>query len=194
MPIWEIVVLAAAVSMDAFAVAVCKGVEMPGYRLGQSVTVGLWFGGFQALMPVLGFFLGALFGSLVDSFDHWIVMLILVAIGYKALQESYRGDGDNDGAGKDSASGESGLRAAVMFPLAVATAIDASAVGMTLAFRRVGIALPAALIGCITFVITGAGVWIGRRFGERFGKNAERVGGVALILLGIKALADHFMG
>ncbi|MDR0396318.1 MAG: manganese efflux pump MntP family protein [Oscillospiraceae bacterium] len=194
MAIWEIVVLAAAVSMDAFAVAVCKGVALPRYRLRQSVTAGLWFGGFQALMPTLGFFLGALFGLLLDSFDHWIAMLILVAIGYNTLRGSFAEEEPEEGedAGEDTAEDE--MRPAAMFPLAVATSIDAFAVGITLAFRRVDIVFPAALIGTTTFAMAGAGVWIGRRFGERFGKTAERAGGIILILLGVKVLADHIWG
>ncbi|GHU67215.1 putative manganese efflux pump MntP [Clostridia bacterium] len=192
MAIWEILVLSAALAMDAFAVSVCKGVALPRYRLKQSVTVGLWFGGFQALMPALGYLLGALFGSLVNSFDHWIAMLILVAIGYKTLRDSFSDEPDEDACDPDDEDCE--LRPKAMLPLAVATSIDAFAVGITFAFRGVNIALPVSLIGVITFALAGAGVWIGHRFGTRFGKNAERAGGIVLILLGIKVLVDHLLG
>ncbi|MDR2656644.1 MAG: manganese efflux pump MntP family protein [Oscillospiraceae bacterium] len=188
MPIWEITALALALAMDAFAVSVCKGVAQARYNVKHSIIVGLWFGGFQALMPALGFTVGALFGTLVDSFDHWIAMLILVATGYKTLRDSLDSDDDsNDGSGDD------GLRPRVMFPLAVATAIDAFAVGITLAFRNVDIVLPAVIIGGITFALSGLGVWLGHRSGERFGKNAERAGGIVLITLGVKVVLDHLM-
>lgn len=178
----ELILLAAGLSMDAFAVAVCKGLAMKKAGAGACVTVGVWFGGFQALMPIAGYLLGVGFKDYISAFDHWVAFVLLGLIGANMLREAVWG-GDEDA--------EDSLSVRSMFPLAVATSIDALAVGVTFAFVGVNIVLAVALIGFITFAISSAGVRIGNIFGAKYKKKAEIAGGVILILLGVKILLEH---
>lgn len=183
MGLWELFVLAIGLSMDAFAVAICKGLSIREIRWKQCALVGLYFGAFQAGMPLLGYALGVQFKDFIVSIDHWIAFVLLGIIGGKMIKESLEsGEADEQ---SDS------LRFGVMVQLAVATSIDALAVGVTFAFLNVDI-IPAVLfIGVITFVCSFAGVKIGNVFGARFKKKAEFFGGVILVLMGIKILLEH---
>ena len=181
----ELAFLALGVSMDAFAVSICKGLAAPKARLREMATCGVWFGGFQALMPLIGFFLGALFYNAISAFDHWIACGLLVLIGGNMLKE---------GLEKCECCEETdaGFGFKTMFVMAVATSIDALAVGISLAMAgNVNIWAAIALIGVVTCVMSGLGVKIGNVFGSRFKKKAEIAGGVILILLGLKILLEH---
>ena len=182
MSVIELIILAAGLAMDAFAVSICKGLSVRKYRKGRSVTAGLYFGGFQALMPVIGWLLGRQFESLIKSVDHWIAFALLALIGANMIRESFKKD-DNDI--NDSFS----LK--VMLPLAVATSIDALAVGVTFAFLNVNIVIAALTIGVITFGFSAAGVKIGNVFGAKYKSKAELAGGIALIVIGTKILIEH---
>ena len=173
---WELVVTAIGLSMDAFAVAVCKGLSLRNLRWRQCAVVGLYFGAFQAIMPLIGYFLGVQFREYITSVDHWIAFVLLALIGAKMLHEALSG-------GEEAGSNDASLSFRAMLPLAVATSIDALAVGVTFAFLRVQIVPAVASIGAITFALSFAGVKIGNVFGDRFEKKAEICGGVILILL-----------
>ena len=177
---WELVVTA----MDAFAVAVCKGLSLRNLRWRQCAVVGLYFGAFQAIMPLIGYFLGVQFREYITSVDHWIAFVLLALIGAKMLHEALSG-------GEEAGSNDASLSFRAMLPLAVATSIDALAVGVTFAFLRVQIVPAVASIGAITFALSFAGVKIGNVFGDRFEKKAEICGGVILILIGAKILLEH---
>ena len=181
----ELFLLAVGLSMDAFAVSVCKGLSVKKAGLKESAVCGVWFGGFQALMPVIGFFLGALFADAIKSFDHWVAFGLLAIIGANMLKEAFSTDCDCEENNAD-------FTAKTMFVMAVATSIDALAVGISLAMAGdVNIALAALLIGVTTFLLSGLGVKIGNLFGNRFEKKAQIAGGVILILLGLKILLEH---
>ena len=185
MEIWELFLVAVSLSMDAFAVSVCKGLSVKKLRPRHCATAGLYFGGFQALMPLLGWLLGRQFESLIKSIDHWIAFVLLALIGANMIREAL---GDEEDV-NDSFSFKT------MLPLAVATSIDALAVGVTFAFLEVQILPAILLIGCTTFVLSAAGVKIGNVFGSGLHSKAEIAGGVILILLGIKILIEHvFVG
>ena len=185
--LWELLLTGIALSMDAFAVSVCKGLAMRRLRPGRAAIVGLYFGGFQALMPLIGYFLGTRFANAITSIDHWIAFALLVFLGIKMIWESLRKKEDE--ALDDSV----GFRSMIL--LAVATSIDALAVGITFAFLAVSnIWTAVSIIGCTTFVLSFCGVGIGAAFGVRFKKSAEVVGGIILILLGIKILVEHLLG
>lgn len=173
--------------MDAFAVSVCKGLAMPKCTFKKAAIVGLWFGGFQALMPAIGYILGAQFQEAIASIDHWIAFVLLALIGGNMVHEAL----DNDEEEADAS-----LDVKTMFLLAVATSIDALAIGITFAFLKVSIIPAVCFIGIVTFIISFAGVKIGNVFGARYKNKAEIVGGVILILLGLKILLDHlgFLG
>jgi putative Mn2+ efflux pump MntP len=177
----ELIILAAGLAMDAFAVSICKGLSVRKYRKGQSVTAGLYFGGFQALMPVIGWLLGRQFESLIKSVDHWIAFALLALIGANMIRESFKKDDEN-------VNGSFTPR--VMLPLAVATSIDALAVGVVFAFEEVKIVPAVLIIGAVTFALSVIGVVIGNRFGAKYNKRAEIAGGVILILLGGKILLE----
>ena len=181
MQIWELFIIAVGLSMDAFAVAVCKGLSVRKVSPGHALTAGLYFGGFQALMPLLGYFLGTQFESLIQSVDHWIAFALLGLIGANMIRES-RSESEefNDSFGPKA-----------MLPLAVATSIDALAVGITFAFLRVDIAVSVGLIGLTTFILSLVGVVVGHRFGARYEKPATVVGGIVLIIIGLKILMEH---
>ncbi|MBQ3390316.1 MAG: manganese efflux pump [Firmicutes bacterium] len=176
-----LLIMAVGLAMDAFAVSLCKGLTLRRYQLRYSVLTGLWFGGFQALMPVIGYLLGARFQSVIANVDHWIAFVLLVLIGANMIREAFGED--------EEADPSFAFRA--MLPMAVATSIDALAVGVTFAFLQVSIVLAAAIIGVVTFLIAGAGVKIGQVFGTKFRAGAEAFGGIVLILLGIKILLEH---
>ena len=180
----ELWILAVGLSMDAFAVSVCKGLAMKKASRRAQLCCGAWFGGFQALMPLIGYFLGTLFLDAISAIDHWIAFGLLVLIGVNMLREAM-GSEEEEAADAD-------LSVKTMFLLAVATSIDALAVGISLAMAGVGsIWLAVLLIGVTTFVLSVIGVRVGNVFGSRYEKRAETVGGVILILLGVKILLEH---
>lgn len=181
MSLWELFMIAIGLSMDAFAVSICKGLATGKARLSHAAVTGLYFGGFQALMPLAGYLLGSRFKDLITRFDHWIAFILLTAIGINMIREAF--------GGPEKLDCNFGPRA--MLPLAVATSIDALAVGVTFAFLQVHI-LPAVLfIGVTTFVLSAIGVKLGALFGERFRARAEVFGGAVLILMGLKILLEH---
>ena len=182
----ELFLLGLGVSMDAFAVSICKGLSVKKARLREMATCGAWFGGFQALMPLLGFFLGALFYNAISAFDHWIAFGLLALIGGNMLKEAFE---KKDCCCEDQ-DADMGFK--TMFVMAIATSIDALAVGISLAMAgNVNIWLAVGCIGVITFLMSGIGVKIGNVFGARFEKKAEAIGGIILILLGLKILLEH---
>lgn len=175
--------LAVGLSMDAFAVSVCKGLAMKKATLKAELTCGVWFGGFQALMPVIGFFLGALFADAIEAFDHWVAFILLAIIGINMLKEALSQE-------EETASADMCVK--TMFIMAVATSIDALAVGISLAMAgSVNILAAALLIGVCTFLLSAIGVKIGNVFGSRYEKKAQMAGGIILILLGVKILMEH---
>ncbi len=178
--------LAVGLSMDAFAVSVCKGLSMKKITLGKSVIVGLWFGGFQAGMPLLGYLLGIQFRDRITAVDHWIAFVLLCFIGINMLREAVAEEDE-----EDCCENGASLAAKDMFLLAVATSIDALAVGITFAFLDVSILPAVAFIGVVTFLLSGAGVKVGNVFGAKYESRAELAGGIILILLGAKILLEH---
>lgn len=185
MSVIEIVLLAISLSMDAFAVALCKGLALKKINLKSCVTVGLWFGAFQGLMPFLGFFLGSTFADKITSIDHWIAFILLTLIGGNMIKESF----DKCEECKDSSLGFK-----TMLVMAIATSIDALAVGVSFAFTDFKpdwfVYLAFILIGIITFTLSSIGVKIGNIFGTRYKTKAEFAGGLILILLGLKILLE----
>ena len=181
MQLYELFIIAVSLSMDAFAVSVCKGLSLRRYGPGRSLTAGIYFGGFQALMPLIGWALGVRFQQAIANVDHWIAFGLLTLIGINMLREA-RQEGDS----LDEAMGP-----AAMLPLAVATSIDALAVGVTFAFLQVSILPAVSFIGVTTFVLSALGVWVGSAFGARWRERAEQAGGIILILMGVKILAEH---
>lgn len=179
----ELFLFALGLAADAFAVSVCKGLATGRVRWRHILTVGLWFGGFQALMPAVGYFLGSYARELIESYDHWIAFILLVAIGANMIRESF--SGEEEGADDSFAPGR-------MLILAVATSIDALAVGIAMAMsQRYDIGVAAAIIGVVTFILSGIGLKIGSVFGEKYKKPATIAGGVILIALGVMILAEH---
>lgn len=177
----ELFILAVGLSMDAFAVSICKGLSVQRLRPRHAIIAGAYFGGFQALMPLIGWLLGRQFEELIKSIDHWIAFGLLVIIGANMIRESF---------GKDEEVNDS-FSFKTMLPLAIATSIDALAVGVTFAFLDVQIVTAILLIGVTTFAISAAGVKIGNVFGAKYKSKAELAGGIILILLGIKILIEH---
>ena len=176
----ELLLIAVGLSMDAFAVSVCKGLSLVELKPRHAALVGLYFGGFQALMPLLGWLLGYRFERVIESVDHWIAFALLAIIGLSMIRE----------AGKsEELSGDLGVKS--MLVLAVATSIDALAVGITFAFLSVQILPAAALIGVTTFLLSALGVYIGHGFGLKYKAKAELAGGVILIAIGLKILLEH---
>lgn len=187
MGIVELLLLAVGLSMDAFAVSVCKGLGMKKVTLKAQCTCGVWFGGFQALMPLVGFLLGTLFAAAIQAVDHWIAFVLLALIGVNMLREALEKH-DCDCCKESSAD----LSVKTMFVMAIATSIDALAVGISLAMAgNVNIVLAVVLIGVTTFLLSALGVKIGNIFGTRFEKKAQCAGGVILVLLGVKILLEH---
>ena len=186
MGIVELLFLAVGLSMDACAVSICKGLAMRKATLKEGAICGIWFGGFQALMPLIGFFLGSLFAQAIEAIDHWIALALLTFIGINMLKEAFsKSEECEECSGAD-------LSFKTMLVMAIATSIDALAVGISLAMAGdVNIYLAVILIGVITFALSCAGVKIGNIFGSRFEKKAQAAGGIILILLGIKILLEH---
>lgn len=178
----ELLILAVGLSMDAFAVSVCKGLSIRALMPRHAVIVGAWFGAFQALMPLAGWLLGAAFADMIAAVDHWIAFVLLAFIGGNMIREAL-GHGEEDC--------DPSLAPLAMLVLAVATSIDALAVGITFAFLRVDIVPAVALIGVCTFVISAAGVKVGNVFGTRYKSKAELFGGAVLVLIGLRLLLEH---
>ena len=185
MGLFEVLMIGVGLSMDAFAAAVCKGLSMRRAALKNVLIVGLFFGGFQALMPVIGYFLGKQFEEYIVSVDHWIAFVLLLFIGGKMIIDAVR----DDGAGDEACTDRLDLRET--FLLAVATSIDALAVGISMAFLGVDIKAAALLIGATTFVLSALGVIIGNKFGAKYKNKASAAGGVILIIIGTKILLEH---
>ena len=182
MGILELLLIAIGLAMDAFAVSICKGLAMKKMNWKKAIIVGLYFGIFQALMPVIGYFLGTTFESLVTKVDHWIAFILLAFIGGKMLKEAF----DNNSEGYNDS-----VNFKTMVVLAIATSIDALAIGITFAFFDVNIVLAVSIIGIITFIISVLGVKIGNRFGDKYQNKAQLMGGIILVLLGFKILLEH---
>ena len=168
--------------MDAFAVSVCKGLAMQRIRWKSVFVIGLYFGLFQALMPVAGYLLGASFRGFVEAIDHWIAFVLLSLIGGNMIKEANDPEDDKRTDKVDFRT---------MLPLAIATSIDALAVGVTFAFLKVNVVLASAVIGIVTFAISDCGVVIGNKFGDKFQNRAKLAGGVVLVLIGVKILIEH---
>lgn len=182
MTLLEIFLIGIGLSMDAFAVSICKGLSVGRIKPKHMATVGIWFGGFQALMPLVGYLLGSTFEQYVTSIDHWIAFILLSAIGANMIKESFE-KGENDQ--------NTSFSFMSMLMVAIATSIDALAVGITFAFLQVNIWVSIAIIGCTTFVISAAGIKIGSVFGAKYKSKSEFFGGAVLICLGIKILVEH---
>lgn len=182
MTLAELLIIAVGVSMDAFAVSVSKGLSCPGLRPGHALKAGLWFGGFQAAMPIIGFYLGVSFADFVSSIDHWIAFILLGIIGGNMIKESFS---------KEENKADSDFSVKAMFPLAIATSIDALAIGVSFAFLRVNIWQAISIIGVTTAAFSFAGVYIGRFFGLRYKTKAEFAGGFILMAMGLKILLEH---
>ena len=183
----ELFLIGVGLSMDAFAAAICQGLFMTRIKWGHALTVGLYFGGFQALMPFIGWMLGSQFADRIQQYDHWIAFILLVLIGGNMIREALSGDEE------DAAQAETDLRLdhKKLFLMAIATSIDALAIGVTFAFLDTAILPAISIIGCTTFCISVAGVAVGCWFGARYKKRAEITGGAILVLLGIKILLEH---
>lgn len=194
MDIISLLAISVALSMDAFSVSICKGLATKKFSLKTALLCGLWFGGFQALMPMIGYFLGAQFEHLITAFDHWIAFGLLLIIGVNMIREALSEDESTDNGQQttEECSGScTGFKTMLM--MAIATSIDALAVGVSFAFLSVDIWKSVAVIGVTTFLFSFVGVKIGNIFGSRYSKAAEITGGVILILLGIKILLEHLL-
>ena len=176
----ELLIFSVGLAMDAFAVSICKGLCMRRIKWQNALCAGLWFGAFQALMPLIGFFLGSTFSEYVKAYDHWIAFGLLFLIGANMIREAIFSD--------EKENGDFGVK--TMLPLAVATSIDALAVGVSFAMSDVSIIPAVTVIGCVTLFLSSLGVLAGHMIGERFGKTAQIVGGVILILIGTKILLE----
>lgn len=180
----ELLIIAVGVSMDAFAVSVCKGLSVSRVRPQHALKTGLWFGGFQALMPVIGYFLGVSFADLVSSVDHWIAVVLLAIIGGNMIKESFEKE-------ECCSSADSDFSFRVMLAMAIATSIDALAIGVSFAFLRVNIWIAVLCIGLVTGAFSAAGVYVGNLFGRKYKSKSEFVGGAILIAMGLKILLEH---
>lgn len=182
MKIYEIILTAIALAMDAFAVSICKGLATKKLSFKEPILCGTWFGVFQGVMPLIGFLVASLFAEYVKAFDHWIAFILLAFLGGKMIYEAIKGD-ENDN--------NSSFAFKIMIVLAIATSIDALAVGITFAFLKVNIWLAISLIGLITFALSVLGTLIGNKIGNKLGNKAEIIGGIVLILIGLKILIEH---
>lgn len=182
MSLLTLFITAVGLSMDAFAVSICKGLALKKITLKKACIVGLWFGGFQAFMPLLGYLLGSQFKQAVEAIDHWIAFALLILIGINMIKEALS---------KDDEKADDSLTIKTMFLLAVATSIDALAVGITYAFLQVDIVPAVSFIGATTFILSALGVKVGNVFGVKYKSGAELAGGVILILIGSKILLEH---
>ena len=184
----ELLIIAIGVSMDAFAVSIGKGLSLKKIKLSHALKVGLWFGGFQALMPLIGYLLGSTFAEIVSAYDHLVAFVLLSLIGGNMLKESFEKDDDDCDCTQKK---KNSFAVATMFTLAVATSIDALAVGVTFAFFKVAIIPAIITIGITTFLFSVAGLKIGNIFGCKYKSHAELFGGIILILIGLKILLEH---
>ena len=180
MSILDLFILAVGLSMDAFAVSVCKGLSLGKIKPKHMCIAGAWFGGFQALMPLIGYFLGSFFAEMIEKYDHWVAFVLLAIIGGNMIKESFGNDEKVD----------SSMDVKSMLLLAIATSIDALAVGVTFAFLQVQIVPAVSFIGVITFIFSAVGVKIGSLFGTKYKSKAELFGGIVLVLIGIKILLE----
>lgn len=180
MSILDLFILAVGLSMDAFAVSVCKGLSLGKIKPKHMCIAGTWFGGFQALMPLIGYFLGSFFAEMIEKYDHWVAFVLLAIIGGNMIKESFDKDEKVD----------SSMDVKSMLLLAIATSIDALAVGVTFAFLQVQIVPAVSFIGVITFIFSAVGVKIGSLFGTKYKSKAELFGGIVLVLIGIKILLE----
>lgn len=184
MTFFELFLIGIGLSMDAFAVSICKGLSMQKIDKKYTLCIGLFFGGFQALMPLTGYLIGSQFSGYIERFDHWIAFVLLALIGFNMIKESREEEEEEE-------KPYTGVNFKELLILAVATSIDALAVGISFAFLGVRIAPAVTLIGCTTFVLTLVGVWVGNLFGSRYKSRAELTGGIILILIGVKILLEH---
>ncbi|MGN0131052.1 MAG: manganese efflux pump MntP family protein [Lachnospiraceae bacterium] len=183
MDLWELFLIAVGLSMDAFAVSVCKGLATKEVKAKHFLIVGLWFGGFQALMPTLGYLLGSAFQQYITTLDHWIAFILLALIGGNMIRESFS---------KEEEHANDSFAFKIMLLMAIATSIDALAVGITFALLPdVNILAAVSFIGIITFILSGIGLKIGNVFGSKYKSKAEFAGGLILVLMGIKILLEH---
>lgn len=180
MSILDLFILAVGLSMDVFAVSVCKGLSLGKIKPKHMCIAGAWFGGFQALMPLIGYFLGSFFAEMIEKYDHWVAFVLLAIIGGNMIKESFDKDEKVD----------SSMDVKSMLLLAIATSIDALAVGVTFAFLQVQIVPAVSFIGVITFIFSAVGVKIGSLFGTKYKSKAELFGGIVLVLIGIKILLE----
>ena len=181
MGLGELFVIAVGLSMDAFAVSICKGLSVKRVCPGHVLCTGVYFGGFQMMMPLIGYFLGSQFSHLITRVDHWIAFILLGVVGANMIRESFGEEEEVDAS----------FQASSMLPLAVATSIDALAVGITLAFLEVNVVFAICFIGCTTFSLSGIGVMSGNILGKKFKSKAEIAGGIVLICIGSKILLEH---
>ena len=181
MSLADLFIIAVGLSMDAFAVSICKGLSVRRMQPRHALICGVWFGAFQALMPLLGYWLGSGFAGIIGSFGHWVAFVLLGLIGANMVRESF---GEEEEVTPD-------FSPKAMLPLAVATSIDAFAVGVSFAATGTDIVAAVSFIGVTTFCLSAVGVWVGHRFGARYKGGAELAGGVVLILIGIKVLLEH---
>lgn len=188
MGIFELFLLAVGLSMDAFAVSICKGLSVQRTTIKHMCIAGVWFGGFQALMPFIGYTLGSAFTEYIIAVDHWIAFILLGIIGGNMIKEALSGDDDCECCDEKN---ENAFGIKTMFLMAIATSIDALAVGVTFAFLRVNILWAITFIGITTFCFSAAGIKIGSIFGSKFKSKAEMMGGLILIILGLKILIEH---
>lgn len=179
---FTLLILAVGLAMDAFAVSICKGLSLPKISWKESAIVGIWFGGFQALMPVIGYLLGNQFEDKITSVDHWIAFLLLGWIGLNMVKESFQ---------KEEEEADCSLQIGAMLVLAIATSIDALAVGITFAFLQVDLIFAITMIGVVTLGLSMIGIYVGHLFGARYQHKAELFGGIVLIALGVKILLEH---
>lgn len=182
MGILEIILLGIGLAMDAFAVSICKGLSMKRMNWKNAIIIAFYFGVFQAIMPVIGYFLGTTFENFVTAVDHWIAFILLSFIGGNMIKESFNSEDEDKNDRVDFKT---------MIVLAIATSIDALAVGITFAFFDVNVIVAVSIIGVITFFISLLGVKVGNKFGDKYQNKAELMGGILLVLLGIKILVEH---
>ena len=182
-----LITTALSLAMDAFSVSICKGLATKELKLKHMIITGAWFGGFQALMPLIGYYVGSFFKDYVEAVDHWIIFALLALIGANMIKESFSGDECPANAGSFGVK--------TMFTMALATSIDALAVGISFALMpEVNIFLAIFFIGVITFILSALGVKVGAHFGSKYKSTAERIGGIVLILIGVKILVEHLFG
>ncbi len=186
MTILEMVLIALGLSMDAFAVATCRGLEMPKFNWKHALVIALFFGVFQALMPLIGWAVGSTFSKYIENVDHWIAFALLAVIGLNMIWDSFKKEKQ-----EDKECNNQGLKIIPLIFMAIATSVDALVVGITIAFINANIWITIAIIGSITFVLSFIGVAIGHKVGSKFKRVATAIGGVVLILIGLKILLEH---